>query len=502
MAAACALGGCTVHPSYQRPALDVQPRWANATSALRPAGDAAPGIDTGWWRQLGDPAINQLVAQAMATNPTLGEVLARIDQAGAQLGTDRAAQLPQIDLTASASRAQIGVTETTGAGLSIRPIRQSAAAAGPSLSWEIDLWGRLRQQRAAAQHRLEARIADADAARLSIAAQVADTVIVLRACKLSLTVRDSDLASRNRELAIARQRLAFGSIAPADVAGAETNLANARTDQIAIRASCMRSMDALVALSGSDTDAVETALAAGPVGPAPRTKAGSNQFADLAGEDDLPKRLPVPPEASLALPATVLLRQPGVIAAEREIAARWNEIGVARADRLPRLNLSAVLTGQWLSALGSKSSFSTWSVGPDMIMPLFDGGSRKATVRMMQARYRESWAAMNGTLRAAARDVEDALADQQSAAARVGTSGQAVTAALFTMRANDARWRAGAISAFDLETSRRALNTARENAVAAARDRARAWVALVRSTGGTIEGHAPATPANQDRTPS
>jgi outer membrane protein TolC len=358
----------------------------------------------------------------------------------------------------------------------------------------------LRRQRAAAKDRLEARLADAQSAQLSVAAQIADTVIVLRACRLSLNLRDSDIASRDRELAIARQRLAFGSIAPADVAGPETNLANARNDLHATQALCLRNRDALVALSGSNSAAVEAAVATQPIATPGDGEETVRASVHREVEPLIP--LPVPPESRALMPAVVLLRHPGVGAVERELAARWMEIGVARAERLPRLDLTAALTGQWLSALGSSSSFSTWSAGPGLSMPLFDGGAGKAKVRLYEARYRESLAALNDVMRDAAREIEDALADQQSARARVGSSREAVFAARFTFRADEARWRAGAISAFDLETSRRALNTARENAVAALRDRARAWIALVRSTAGATQNAAGPKDLKDDRTQS
>ena len=479
------LPACTVHPGYHRPELAVQPLWANAGS--HPPGPYPRSLGPEWWRSLEDPAIDLLVERAVSGNPTLDEALARVDQARAQVATDRAGLSPRVDLTASAARSQIADTDTSGAGLSVRPIRQNGAAIGPSFSWEIDLWGRLRQQRAAAQNRVDSRLADVDAARLSLIAQIADLVVVLRACRLSLDIRDGDIASRERELAIARQRLAFGSIAPADVAGPQTNLANALTDRHAVQGSCLRSRDALVSLSGSDAARVESAIAVRRDGRGSSSGIMAGVQVDEGPMAEPSTLLPVPPDSAPALPATVLLHHPAVVAAERELAARWMEIGVARAERLPRLDLTAVLTGQWLSALGSGSSFATWSAGPGISMPLLDGGAGKAKVKLTEARYRESLASLNGVMRGAARDVEDSLADRQSADARVISSVQAVAAARFTFQADQARWRAGAISAFDLENSRHALNTAQESATVATRDRARAWIALVRSTGAAIE---------------
>jgi NodT family efflux transporter outer membrane factor (OMF) lipoprotein len=463
------LCACALQGPYQRPAILVAPAWANAQPADGPSDAAAP--EPRWWSALGDPAIDRLVAQAMAGNPSLGEALARVDQAAAQVASDGAARLPRADFDAAFTRAQVGDVDTTGSALSIEPLRQSSASIGPRLSWELDLWGRLRNRREAALARLDARQADAAAARISVAAQIADAVVALRSCRASLRIREDDLTSRTSEVAIAQRRLALGNLAPADVATTRTELANARTDRIMVEAQCLRQRDAIVALTGTRAAVVDTEIDP------------NDTYNDMAA----------PPPTRLALPATILATHPAVVAAERELAARWSEIGAARADRLPRLSLTAALSGQWLGALGSSGSYTGWSAGPALTMPVFDGGLGKAQVRAAQARYRESLAALTGALRTAARDVEDALADRQSADARVETSAQAVAAARLAMRANEARWRAGALSAFDLETSRRALNTARLNAVTAHADRARAWIALVRASGGAVGTNAAQT---------
>lgn len=463
------VGACATQSAYQRPALVAPRAWTNAAEGTVQAGvPPVPGRD-GWWTALEDPAIDSLVAAGLRDSPTLGEAAARVDQARAAMGVERARRLPRIDLTGSVSRSQ----NAFGAGGD--PVRQTAAGIGPSLSWELDLWGRVRETTLAAQSRLDARTADAEDARLSVIAQIADATLRLRGCDYSLTVRDRDIASREAELSITRQRLKSGAVAPVSAAAAQSNLASARTERIAQNETCLRVVDALVALSGVNAAAIRTllpshsiALAAGGEG------AISSDFAALA---------PTAPPLTLALPASVLSTHPNVVAAEREVAARWSQIGVARAERLPRINLAAALSGQWLRALGVSSSYEANSFGADLTLPLFDGGAGAANVKGAEASYREAVATLVFTVRAAARDIEDALAAQQSAAARVETSQEAVEAARFTFRANEARWRAGSIAFFELEDSRRQLNRAQEDAITAATDRARAWVELVRRTG-------------------
>jgi outer membrane protein TolC len=196
--------------------------------------------------------------------------------------------------------------------------------------------------------------------------------------------------------------------------------------------------------------------------------------------------MPQPPAAAPALPAVVLAAHPSVISADREAAAAWAEIGVARANRLPRLNLAALLTGQWIRAAGSTLDFTTWSVGPSLTGTLFDGGAGAANVSAAQARYRQAVASLQGTLRTTVEDVENALAAQASAQDRTASAGEAAAAAHTTLEASEGQWKAGAVSLFELEDSRRQYASAQDAEISARRDRAQAWVALVKATGGAV----------------
>jgi NodT family efflux transporter outer membrane factor (OMF) lipoprotein len=492
--AALSLTACSTQAPYQRPALALPAAWANAAPETRAgagaAASATPTPDAGadnisWWTQLHDPAINALNDAAYADQPTLAQAVARIDEARATLGVNQAQQLPQARATGSATRA------SSQNIASVNPpytLLSNSASIGPSLSWELDLWGRLRESTEAARRRLDARDADAQGARLSLAAQIADGVLTLRACNYSLQVRDEDIASRDMELDLMRRRLAVGNVAPVDEANANSNLANARTNRISQQEQCTRTIDALVALSGLDAASVHDWVAR----PLPRSASQTIAAADTV------MLMPSPPPYRAALPADVLLGHPNVISAEREAAASWAEIGVARADRLPQINLAAMLTGQWLSAFGQSVHFDTWSVGANLSAPLFDGGSGAANVRGAEARYREAVANLRSSVRTTVQNIEDALAAQQSAEQRLVTSQQATEAARFGLRANEARWKAGAISRFELEDTRRLYNSAQESAIAAARDRAQAWVDLVRASGNYPKNYNSGSALNND----
>ncbi|GAB2890476.1 efflux transporter outer membrane subunit [Paraburkholderia jirisanensis] len=476
------LGACAVNPPYQASAPDAPAHWSR--TGQDPSAAPLPADGEAWWTQLHDPAIDTLIEASFTDNPTLEQALARVDQARAEVGIAAAQRWPTLTANGTATRAktEIGVGNNSGFFGSNSQIGQnfdllySGAQIGPSLTWELDLWGRVKQSTIEANKRLAARDADAQSARLALAAEVARGVLNLRACRYSLKVRDDDIVSRELELKLIRQRLNAGNVALVDEASAISNLATARTARLAQAEQCEHYQNSLVALSGRDLQTVQQLVAA--------------PLRDGAG-------IPAPPPTQLALPATVLATHPNVVSAQREVEAAWADIGVAKADRLPKFELDAVLSGQWISALGKTVSLLAWSVGPTISGTLFDGGSGSSKVAAARGRYREAMANLNAQLRETVQNVEDALAQQESADARLVSSREAQDAARTALTANEARWHAGAISRFELENSRRQFEVTEESVIDAARDRSAAWVALVKAT-----GYGPSLAAVQPDTPT
>ncbi|QHB55396.1 TolC family protein [Ralstonia solanacearum] len=306
----------------------------------------------------------------------------------------------------------------------------------------------MRNSVEAARNRLDARTADAAATRLSLAADVANGVLSLRACENSRAVLADDIASGERTLGLTRLRAVSGFAPFADVARAISGIATVRTNLAAQQEQCARQVNAPVALSGTGAATVRQ---------------------QILGAGATVGFMPQPPALAPELPATVLAAHPTVISADREAAAAWAEIGVARGNRLPRLDLAAVLTGQWIRAAGSTLNLTTWSVGPALTGTQFDGGAGAANVCAAQARYRHAVARLQGTLRTTVEDVESVLAARASAQDRTVSASEAV-----------------AISLFELEDSRRQFASAEDAEISAWRDRAQAWMALVKATGGAV----------------
>lgn len=411
---------------------------------------------------LQDPAVDALTEASFTDNPTLDQAMARIDEAKATLGIKAAASSPNITASASASRAQVQNTDVSTIDT---PLLSNSAAIGTTFGWEVDLFGRIRNSVDAAQSRLDASTADAESARLSLAADVVNGVLSLRACENARAVLADDITSREKTLALTRLKRTAGFVAPADEARAIAGIATVRTNLAAQQELCTRQVNALVALSGKDATTVRRLIA----------ETGAS-----------PAFMPIAPTAKPELPAAVLADHPYLISAERKVAAAWADIGVARANRLPRLNLAAVLSNQWIRIVGSSFDFTTWSVGPTLAGTVFDGGSGAANVNASEARYRAAIANLKGTLRSTVQDVENALAAQASAQDRLASASEAVAAAGTMLQATEDQWKVGIVSSFELEDSRRQFASVQDAEIAARRDQALAWVALVKATGGAI----------------
>jgi NodT family efflux transporter outer membrane factor (OMF) lipoprotein len=451
------LSGCAVPLPQAAVPLATPATWSVAVD------DAAtlPLAQDAWWRQLNDHAINVLVPAALTDHPALSQAQARVDEAGASLAMRQADKTPSLQADLGASRARVSDngerSYATGASL------------GFALNWEVDLFGRVRSAADGAMYRRNARVMDLEATRLSLAAHVADTVLALRSCRYSDSVVSAEILSRQVTLDMTSRKLAAGAVAMADEARARAGLAAAQTTLALRRQECSGDLNALMALSGLDAAQVEKVL--------------EDKVPSPASTSGYPAEWPIQatPKFRLDLPAAVLSRHPAVLAAEAELAAARADIATADAERLPRLDLGAFFSGQWLRA--GAGSDRSWNIGPSLTLPLFDGGRGAAAVSSSQARYRLALAVLRGTVRDAARDVENALAGTLSAHTRLTTTREAADAAQIAFDSTEAMWRAGAASQFVLEDTRRQLALAKNDAITALRDSSQAWVALVLACG-------------------
>jgi multidrug efflux system outer membrane protein len=462
------LAGCSLQQDYSTPALMGAQSWTSVSVEGKPSPEQ-------WWTVLGDPAINALVDGAILDNPTLAQAMAKMDEARANVSVNRADESPSVTVKASSTESYSKSSGGSGgnaiASTGQIPGHSLTTTLEPTLSWELDLFGRIRSSVTEAQETLNARTADAASTKLSLDIDIANGVLDLRGCNYTVKVDQDTVTSYKSTLDVVHRKNIAGFSSPVDEASAERDVAAAGNTLAVQQETCAEDLNVLVALTGRDK-----ATIAGLVAPLLPMKAA----------DDTARYIPQPPQAVPQLPATVLLRHPSVIAADRDAAAAWAEIGVYKADRYPQIDLAAALTGEWLRFAGSTISSAGWSLGPTITGTLFDAGKNAANVDAAEARYRQSVAKLQETVRTTVKEVENALARQHAAEARMQLSQQSVTAASVSLKGAEAKWKAGMNSLLELEDARRQYAVAQNNLISAAHDRAAAWTALVSATANSL----------------
>lgn len=460
LAAALLLAGCAGDmppPSAALPAIPaafdaIPPGWAMAA----PADAAARGE---WWQVFGDPVLNDLESRAEAASPTLAAALARRDEARAVLGQARAPILPEIDGTGALSRTRVSRD---------RPQSQGTAATytdeklGAQMTWEVDLWGHVRQQVAAARADALASEADLAAARLALQAAVADAYARLRGLDAEADLLARSVEAYTTALDLTRRRHEGGVASGLDENRALTVLGNARAQVADVANRRAATEHELAALVGATASGFHIA-------PAPR---------ELGA-----------PAVPLTTPAALVQRRPDVAAAERRVIAAGARVGVAHAALFPTITLG--LAGGYEAAGGKllTAPDATWSLGPiGLSVPLFDGGRRRAGLAQARALAAEATASYRASVLTAFREVEDALATARDLAREAAEQKSAAEAAEATSRLSFVRYREGAANYFEVVTAQTDALNARRALLAVETRRAQASIAIVRALGG------PATP--------
>lgn len=451
------LAACSMAPDYHAPEIASVPAFKEVpgwTAATPRDGEARDG----WWSAYGDPVLDGLERDAASASPTLAAALARYDAARAAAGDARSDLFPTI--TANGSYARTRVSEG-------RPLSMGTAATyndaivGGGLSYELDLWGRIRNRTRAQFAEADAREGDLASARLSLQASVADAYFRLRGLDAEARLLDESVKAFSRAYDLTSTRHDGGIASGIDVNRAKTVLASAQ---------------ALVADNANRRAATEHELAA-------LTGAIASQFSLAAQTTDFaanPLALPT------GTPSALLERRPDIAAAERRVFAANAQIGVARAAYFPSLTLDG--SGGWRATDGNllTTPNTFWGLGPiASVLTLFDGGRRKSQVRMARADYEEVTANYRETVLGAFREVEDALAAGNHLAAQSVSQAEAADAARRTSEIAMSRYRDGATDYLDVVTAQTDALSAQRALILVETQRMQASVALVRALGGS-----------------
>ncbi len=446
-----ALSGCASAPpplpSAARGSAPVAATW----QAPLPHGGVTADLTT-WWQQFNDPALPALQAAAQGVSPTLASARARIERARAARVAAGAALLPQVDAVASArsGRSVLGQSASSGASL------------GVQAAWELDLFGGMAAGRHAAQARLAGAQAGWHDARVAVAAEVASSVLALRACEAQAVQTRADATSRNETARLTGLSESAGFTAPADAALARAGAAQSRNLAVIQQAGCDILVKSLVEITDLPESGLRQRLAAGTA------------------------RVPQPAAIAVAgLPASLLSQRPDLADAARAVEAAAADAAQSRAHELPRVSLSGSFAGTALRSGGISIQGTTWSLGPLLVsLPIFDGGARTAATASARASYDEAVALYQAQVRRAVREVETALVALESTAQRRADADSAARDFESSLRATQARQQGGLATLFDLEAARRNAVQAQSALIDLQREQAAAWIALYRALGG------------------
>jgi len=448
---AALLAGCAAGPDYHRPELRTPDRYRFAQDS--PAG-ASLG-DVQWWELYQDPRLQELIRTALADNLDVRVAAARVEQARAALGASGMSLLPQVSAQAGAQRGQTA--------LDLRRPGQPAVSnqfqAQGALSWEVDLWGRLRRTREAARADFLASEYAKRAVLVGLVSDVATTYFDLITLHQELDITHRTVETRKKLVELTRAKHDRGVVSGLDVAAAEAQLAVAR-----------------VSIPQQELALAQTEHRLGLLlGQYPRD-------VDLPAAAQAPRVAPTPPAG---LPSQLLERRPDIMESEQALVAANARVGAARASLFPALSLTGAFgrMSTELSRLFSSPN-AAWMASAGVLQPLLDPQRSLYATRAARARRTEALASYEQTVQRALGEVADALIARSKQVEIEVVQREQVEALRRASLIAHARYEAGTASYVDVTNADRDLFTAELTLATASRDTLLSAVQLYRALGG------------------
>jgi hydrophobe/amphiphile efflux-1 (HAE1) family protein/NodT family efflux transporter outer membrane factor (OMF) lipoprotein len=448
----------TIGPDYKPPTNSVPANYKAVDFGNWKEGRPLDNVPKGnWWEIFGDTNLNSLETQAVQANQQLKAAVARVDEARATACIARSQLMPSLSLDPSFAREGFSPNANPGFG----NITANTFSTPLDLSYEVDLWGRIRRLFQGARADAQASLADFYNVLLTLQSDVAQNYFALRSLDAEIATVNGTIDLRHEQVRLVRSRLEGGIGSELDVTQAETELATTEADAASL---------------ADRRDELENAIA---------ILVGENPSSfKLAAVDD-PNWNPQPPEIPAGLPSDLLERRPDVAQAERQLASANAKIGVAKAAFFPVLTLTGsagYLSGD-LSSLFTWDS-RTWSIGPSLSLPIFAGGRNRANYKYSQAAFQESTALYRQQVLIAFGDVENSLSGIYHFAVQAEAQQRAVTSARRATELATDRYRSGIVAYIEVvDASRDALTAERANAQLAGQ-RLIASAQLIKALGG------------------
>ncbi len=457
------LVGCTVGPKYVKASVPTptaykeQPASYQGADRWQPANPADQVSRGNWWEIFGDPELNGLEEQIATSNQTLKVAEARFREARAAIRFTRASQFPTISTSPNAA-----YTKNSDYSPSF-PSKIQEASTGDfvlpvDLSYELDLWGRVRRSVAAAREEAQATAADYETAKLSLEAELAMDYFELRSADAQKDLLDDTVKAYTDNVQLTTHRFKGGVAPRADVAQAQTLLDTTRVQDTDVTVQRAQFEHAIAILIGKPP--AEFRLAAAPL----KTE---------------------PPSIPIGLPSELLQRRPDIAAGERRMAEANQQIGLARAAYFPTVTLDG--TAGFEGTQGSNwftwpAGF--WALGPSLAETLFDAGRRRATSESARANYDATVATYRQTSLTAFQEVEDNLAALRILENEAEQQDQAVASSRDSLHLFTNRYKGGVDTYLQVVTAETTELANERNAIDILRRRMDASVLLVKALGG------------------
>jgi NodT family efflux transporter outer membrane factor (OMF) lipoprotein len=488
VALALSVSGCMVGPDFHRPAINPAMTSFVPSSQSGRSRLVLDAVSPAWWELFHDPLLVSLEQRAAAQNLDLQAALARMGQSRAQLQIAGAQGLPTVGANASDLRERaspngilqlIGTSSpasataangadafgTAGTAQSTGSAPYSLWQYGLDASWEIDLWGRARRTREAAAASLRSSVYDAQGIKLALAAEVASTYVQLRGLQTTLAMVEANREIAAHGVQITKSREANGVATRFEAASASAELATVSSSIPGLQAQIHVAMNALALLLGENPNA-------------------------LTDELEQAKALPSPPEAvPVGLPSELAQRRPDILEAEENLHAATAEIGIAKADFYPSINLTGSFGLQALqfSDAGHWAS-RQFAVGPVLNLPIFQGGRLKGTLALTRTRQQESAIRFQKTVLQAWHEVDNALTMFATTQSQVRTQETAVTESEVAYKAAQRRYEEGASGYLAVLIAQRSLLADQQNLVQGRLGVSMAMISLYKALGGGWPG--------------
>ena len=458
-AAAALIGGCALGPAYERPSAELPVQWQEPP----PQGVKAPAAR--WWTMFGDPALDRLVEEALASNQDLALATARVDEARALSQIAESQRMPAVDATFERDRFRF--SERAPIPIPSNAVESNSYRAKLNVAYEVDLWGRLRSASRAARAELLASEANRETIRIALATEVVRAYFALVAFDAQVEATRRSLALRGEGLDLQKVRSRAGLINEFTLRQLEAEVAAARAQLPALEANRTAQELALAVLLGRSPRAIME-------GAVERRAAQGEPAAAVVPE---------------GLPSDLLLRRPDVASAEQLLIANNARISEARAALFPRIGLTGYL-GSESTALSDLFSgpAGIWSLGLALAQPIFQGGRLFAEVDAVKARERQAVAQYQKTLQEAFREVRQALHTQVKAREAFEAESARTVALEEALRLARIRYQNGLLSQLEVLDSERNLLQAELNRSDALRLQRAAVADLVRALGGGWQG--------------